>query len=293
MDADVTIIGMGPAGLQAAIHSSRKKAKTLVLGKMENSAIYPTELENYLGYRGGSGKQLLSSGAEQARSFGASLLQEDVIGVEKTEGGFLLKLESGKEVKSKALVFAPGISRKKLNIAGEKEFFGKGVSYCATCDCNFYKEKPVAIIGEASEAASSAELMTHYASKVYWVAKELKANQNMVDMALGAGAILVQAQPKSIRGEQKVTGLELEDGKILDVNGVFIELGSRSSADLAMDVGVLPDPEGHLKVDEECRTGVEGVFACGDITGKPWQLARAVGQGAVAGLNAASYARSG
>ena len=293
MDADVTIIGMGPAGLQAAIHSSRKKAKTLVLGKMENSAIYPTELENYLGYRGGSGKQLLSSGAEQARSFGASLLQEDVIGVEKTEGGFLLKLESGKEVKSKALVFAPGISRKKLNIPGEKEFFGKGVSYCATCDCNFYKEKPVAIIGEASEAASSAELMTHYASKVYWVAKELKANQNMVDMALGAGAILVQAQPKSIRGEQKVTGLGLEDGTILEVNGVFIELGSRSSADLAMDVGVLPDPEGHLKVDEECRTGVEGVFACGDITGKPWQLARAVGQGAVAGLNAASYARSG
>jgi thioredoxin reductase (NADPH) len=293
MDADVTIIGMGPAGLQAAIHSSRKKAKTLVLGKMENSAIYPTELENYLGYRGGSGKELLASGAEQARSFGASLLQEDVISVEKAEGGFILRLESGKEVKSKALVFAPGISRKKLNIPGEKEFFGKGVSYCATCDCNFYKEKPVAIIGEASEAASSAELMTHYASKVYWVAKELKANQNMVDMALGAGANLVQSQPKAVRGDQKVTGLELEDGTVLEVNGVFIELGSRSSADLAMDVGVLPDPEGHLKVDEECGTGVEGVFACGDITGKPWQLARAVGQGAVAGLNAASYARSG
>ncbi|MDD3398717.1 MAG: FAD-dependent oxidoreductase [Candidatus Methanomethylophilaceae archaeon] len=293
MDADVTIIGMGPAGLQAAIHSSRKKAKTLVLGKMENSAIYPTELENYLGYRGGSGKELLASGAEQARSFGASLLQEDVISVEKAEGGFILRLESGKEVKSKALVFAPGISRKKLNIPGEKEFFGKGVSYCATCDCNFYKEKPVAIIGEASEAASSAELMTHYASKVYWVAKELKANQNMVDMALGAGANLVQSQPKTVRGDQKVTGLELEDGTVLEVNGVFIELGSRSSADLAMDVGVLPDPEGHLKVDEECGTGVEGVFACGDITGKPWQLARAVGQGAVAGLNAASYARSG
>jgi len=293
MDADVTIIGMGPAGLQAAIHSSRKKAKTLVLGKMENSAIYPTELENYLGYPGGRGKDLLATGAVQARSFGANLLEEDVIGAEKLDGGFLLRLEGGKEVKTKALIFASGISRKKLNIPGEKELFGKGVSYCATCDGNFYKEKPVAVIGEASEAASSAELMTHYASKVYWVAKDIKASQNMVDMALGSGANLLSSSPVEILGDQMVTGLKLDDGTVLEVNGVFIELGSHSSADLAMDVGVLPDPEGRLKVDEECRTGVEGVFACGDITGKPWQMARAVGQGAVAGLNAASYARSG
>jgi len=293
MDADVTIIGMGPAGLQAAIHSSRKKAKTLVLGKMENSAIHASELENYFGFKGGPGKDILQIGAEQARNFGATLLAEDVIGAEKQGDVFLLRLEGGGEVRTKALVFASGISRKKLNIPGEKEFFGKGVSYCATCDCNFYKGKPVAIIGSASEAASSAELMTHYASKVYWVVPEIKASAKMVDLAVAAGAEIVTHAPKAVQGDQKVSGLELQNGTVLEVNGVFIELGSRSSADLAMDVGILPDAEGQIKVDEGCYTGTEGVYACGDITGKPWQLARAVGQGAVAGLNAATYSRSG
>lgn len=293
MEADVAIIGMGPAGLQAAIHSSRRKARTVVLGRPEDSAIYPADLENYLGFRDGPGSELLALGAEQARSFGAELLEEDVIGAEKADDGFVLKLESGKELHCRSLIFATGISRKKLNIPGEKEFFGKGVSYCANCDCNFYKQRPVAIIGDGSEAASSAELMTHYASKVYWVTPEPKANQNMVDRALAAGVELIQAASSAVLGEEKVEGLRLEDGQELEVNGVFIELGSRSSADLAMDLGILPDPEGSLKVDAECRTSLEGVFACGDVTGKPWQLARAVGQGAVAGLNAAAHSRDG
>lgn len=291
MSYDVAIVGMGAAGLQAAISSSRKKARTVVLGRPEDSALYGAEVENYFGVPRTSGKELLRTGMEQAESFGAELRQEDVIEMSKSEGGFKLLSDSGTEIEAKALIVASGIMRKKLNIPGEKELFGKGVSYCASCDCNFYKGKPVAVIGAGSEAAVSAELMTHYASKVYWVAAELDASEGLREKALKAGAELVSSPPKEIGGDDKVSRLTLEDGSELEVNGVFIELGARSTTDMAMDLGVMPTPEGEIKVDKDFSAGVEGVYACGDITGKPWQVAKAAGEGGVAGERAAKYAR--
>ena len=288
MDADVLIIGCGPAGVQAAIHSSRKKAKTIVVGKTINSSVHGVEIENYFGVMS-EGDNILAEGIGQAKAFGAQFINQNVVSSAVEDGSFIFTTDDGTEIRAKAVVIATGISRKKLGVPGEKEFFGKGVSYCAVCDCNFYKGRSVVLVGNESEAASSARMMTSYASDTSWVAWDLTADESIVTKALDAGVRLYTNRPVSIDGTDKVESITLVDGTVIPTDGVFIELGARSAADIAMDLGVMPEMDDTIKVDAECRTGVPGVFACGDITGKPWQVAKAVGQGCIAGLNAADY----
>lgn len=300
MDADVAIIGLGPAGLQAAIHAARKKVKVVVMGKNEASALNKAEVENYFGIPSTDGKELLRIGQEQARKFGAELYEEDVVKLVKEGDRFRIVTEADREVLARVVILATGISRAKLNVPGEKEFLGKGVSYCASCDAGFFRDRPVAVIGEGSEAAESALLLTEYASKVTWVHRELrvapqlleKVKRTAVETGVKRTAVeMVGGNPTRIVGEGTVTGLELEDGRRLDIQGVFVTLGAKGSMDLALEVGILPDPSGRIKVDENCLTEMEKLFACGDVTGTPWQLARAVGQGCVAGDSAAKIVR--
>jgi thioredoxin reductase (NADPH) len=290
METDVLIIGSGPAGLQAAIHASRKKVDVTVAGKTLNSAMHGTEIENYLGAVD-KGDNILADASEQAKSFGARILDQNVVSARRDGDRFVFGIDDGTEIVSKAVVIATGISRKKLNIPGEKKLYGKGVSYCALCDCNFYKGRRVVLVGNESEAAVSAAMMTSYASETSWVAWDLTANEAVVKKAKDAGVTMYGSKPVSIEGDGKVQLLRLEDGTEIPTDGVFIELGAKSAADIAMDIGVMPQMDFTLKVDQECRTEVPGVFACGDITGKPWQVAKAVGQGCIAGLNAADFVK--
>lgn len=291
MDADVVIIGSGPAGVQAAIHASRRKVSVLVAGKVAASAAAGTEMDNYFGTGRVSGDALIAEGMRQAESTGAVFLGQNVISASREGEAFRLGLEDGTEVNARSVIIATGISRKKLGIPGEKELFGKGVSYCAVCDCNFYRGRRAVIVGNESEAAVSAEMMTGYASETSWVAWDVQANPALVAKAEAAGVRMYGSKPKAILGEGKVESLELEDGTLIPTDGVFIELGARSSADLAMDLDVMPEMDDTIKVDCDCATGVPGVYACGDVTGRPWQVAKAVGQGCVAGTNAAAYAK--
>lgn len=291
MDADVVIIGSGPAGVQAAIHASRRKVSVLVAGKAAASAAAGTEMDNYFGTGRVSGDALIAEGMRQAESTGAVFLGQNVISASRDGDSFRLGLEDGTEVTARSVIIATGISRKKLGIPGEKELFGKGVSYCAVCDCNFYRGRRAVIVGNESEAAVSAEMMTGYASETSWVAWDVQANPALVAKAEAAGVRMYGSKPKAILGEGKVESLELEDGTLIPTDGVFIELGARSSADLAMDLDVMPEMDDTIKVDCDCATGVPGVYACGDVTGRPWQVAKAVGQGCVAGTNAAAYAK--
>lgn len=291
MDADVVIIGSGPAGVQAAIHASRRKVSVLVAGKAAASAAAGTEMDNYFGTGRVSGDALIAEGMRQAESTGAVFLGQNVISASRDGDSFRLGLEDGTEVNARSVIIATGISRKKLGIPGEKELFGKGVSYCAVCDCNFYRGRRAVIVGNESEAAVSAEMMTGYASETSWVAWDVQANPTLVAKAEAAGVRMYGSKPKAILGEGKVESLELEDGTLIPTDGVFIELGARSSADLAMDLDVMPEMDDTIKVDCDCATGVPGVYACGDVTGRPWQVAKAVGQGCVAGTNAAAYAK--
>ena len=290
---DVLIIGAGPAGIQAAIHSARKKVSVLLVGKPSNSAMSGTHIENYFGLEGtADGSGLLKTGLEQAKSFGCQVLEENITSSSRQGDLFVLTTENDETIEAKTVIIATGISRKKLGVPGEKELFGKGVSYCASCDCNFYKGKTVVIVGDETEAAVSAELMTRYASKVYWVVGDISASENVVKKAKDAGVEMVNGQVESINGDARVSSVTVS-GKGIATDGVFIELGAKSAVDLAMDMDVMPEMDDSIKVKEDCSTEVPGVFACGDVTGKPWQVAKAVGQGAVAGISAADYVKKG
>ena len=291
METDVLVIGSGPAGIQAAIHASRRKVSVVVAGRPSASAAAGTEMDNYFGTGLVSGDRLIEEGIRQAESTGAVFSGQNVISSSRDGEAFRFVLEDGTEVVSKAVVIATGISRKKLGISGEKELFGKGVSYCAVCDCNFYKGRRAVIVGNESEAATSAEMMTGYASETSWVAWDVQASTVLVEKAEAAGVRFYGSKPRAIVGETKVEALELEDGTTIPTDGVFIELGARSAADIAMDLDVMPEMDDTIKVGTDCATEVPGVYACGDVTGKPWQVAKAVGQGCVAGTNAAAFVK--
>jgi thioredoxin reductase (NADPH) len=290
MDADVIIIGAGPAGLQAAIHAARRKVRTIIIGRPDQGALVKAEIENYFGIRKTNGKEILRIGLEQAKRSGAEVFEEDVLKAEKVAETFVFHTDHDNKFTAKVVILALGISRMRLNAEGEKEFLGRGVSYCAACDANFFKGKKVAVVGNESMAAVSTILMTNVASEVYWVTKELKVAPPLIEKVIATKAKVVKdTWPKKIHGDQVVKGIELEDGRILEVDGVFIELGARGSTELAMELGILPDPDGRIKVNEKMETEVPGVYAAGDVTGRPWQLARAVGQGCIAGTNAAKF----
>lgn len=291
METDVLVIGSGPAGIQAAIHASRRKVSVVVAGRPSASAAAGTEMDNYFGTGLVSGDRLIEEGVRQAESTGAVFSGQNVISSSRDGEAFRFVLEDGTEVVSKAVVIATGISRKRLGIPGEKELFGKGVSYCAVCDCNFYKGRRAVIVGNESEAATSAEMMTGYASETSWVAWDVQASPVLVEKAEAAGVRLYGSKPRAIVGETKVEALELEDGTTIPTDGVFIELGAKSAADIAMDLDVMPEMDDTIKVGTDCATEVPGIYACGDVTGKPWQVAKAVGQGCVAGTNAAAFVK--
>ncbi len=290
MEIDVLIIGAGPSGIQAAIYAARRKASTVLIGKIANSSIYNADIVNYFGVAGPvKGSELLEVGIEQAKESGATFVEENVISAERKDKGFFITTEGGKEYQAKAVIVATGISRVKLGIPGEKEFVGKGVSYCSVCDCSFYKGKTVAVIGNETEAALSAELMSKYASHVYWITDNPKAVKTLVERAKLAGVVMKSSPAAKILGDEKVTSLVLKDGTELPLDGVFIELGAKSAADLVMDMGLMPEIDDTIKVDEKGATKIPGLFASGDVIGKPWQVARAVGQGCSAGLAAVDY----
>lgn len=291
MEADILVIGCGPAGIQAAIHATRRKVSVVVAGKQSASALSGALIENYMGVPATDGDLLLSTGVEQARNSGALVTGMNLLSIRRDGDFFEAVLEDGQQVRSKAVIFATGISRRKLGVPGEKELFGKGVSYCAVCDCNFYRGRRTVIVGNDSEAAVSAEMMTSYASETSWVFWDSEADPSLVAKAEAAGVSMHRSRPVSIDGTEKVESITLEDGTVIPTDGVFIELGAKSAADLAMDVDVMPEMDDSIRVDQDCNTGVPGVFACGDVTGKPWQMARAVGQGCVAGTKAVDYVK--
>lgn len=293
ISTDVAIIGCGPAGLQAAIHAARSKVKVVAIGHIDRSALVKAKIENYFGIDSIEGLDMLKIGLAQAKKSGAEIFEEDVIKFVKNEDHFLLETDNERKINAKTIVLAPGISRVKLGIKGEKEFLGRGVSYCASCDCNFFKGKRVAVIGDESVAASSALLLKEYANKVYWISKGIRIAKPLMEKVKRSTVEIVSpAHPVEILGDEVVTGIALKDGRKLEVDGVFIELGAKGAVELALEVGIIPDPSGIIEVDKDCKTGVEGVFACGDVTGQPWQLAKAVGQGCVAGVRAAEFVKN-
>lgn len=291
---DVVIIGAGPAGLQAAINAVRKKATVLVLGRPERSSLYKAHIENYLCVDGvREGAELLAVGIDQIKRFGAEYTPEDVLHVDHASDTFAIRVESGKTVKARSLIFATGTSRKKLKVKGEKELSGRGVSYCVDCDANFYRNAKVVVVGNESAAVDGALTMLGYASEVHLVARELSVSAEMQKKLSESGAHLhSDTWVKEILGENSVQGVLLENGTQLEVEGIFIELGAKGALELATTIGVQLDSETftHIDCNKKQQTNIPGVYAAGDIAGHPYQMAKAVGEGCVAGWEAANYA---
>jgi thioredoxin reductase (NADPH) len=295
MEYQVVILGTGPAGLQAAIHAARRKVSVLVLGRWPKSSLYKAHIENFCCLPSGKGEDILLMGREQAEKSGADFSEEDVLEISALDnGGYLIKTESGDQIKAKALVMAMGISRNRLGVAGEKELIGKGVSYCVDCDGGFYKNEKIAVVGGGSAAASGALTMLFLADEVHLICRELEVTESLAEQIKESEIILHQGVwPKAIEGENSVAGLILDSGESLSVTGIFIELGAKGAVELASTLGVALDNENfqYIETNKKSETNVAGIFAAGDITGPPWQVAKAVGEGCVAGIQAASYAK--
>jgi thioredoxin reductase (NADPH) len=290
---DVVILGSGPAGLQAAIHAARKKVAVLLMGKETKSSLFHAHIENFCCLFNVKGEDMLDVGRQQALNFGADLLEEDVLQVLPAGQIYKIVTESGQELQAKALIIATGTTRNKLGVAGEKELLGRGVSYCVECDANFYKGEDVAVVGGASAAVSGALTLLDYAASVHLICDKLDV-ADALEKQLKDSAVNVHEgqQVQQIVGQGSVEAVALKDGSTIPVNGVFIELGAKGVMELATHLGVqLDDQMKYIQTNKKMETNVAGVFAAGDICGPPWQMAKAVGEGCVAGIGAATYAR--
>jgi thioredoxin reductase (NADPH) len=290
---DVVIVGAGPAGLQAAIHASRRKVSVLVLGKENKSSLFRAHVENMCCLFNATGQTMLETGRRQAENFGSRFLEADILRISMGGDQFTLDTESGIQVTCKALVLATGTARNELRVKGEKELVGKGVSYCVDCDGNFYRGEEVAVVGGESAAADGALTLAEIAGTVHLICDDLKVSEALLAKLDNSRVVVHRgAKIREITGEKQVNALVLDDGTTLSTSGVFIELGAKGLMELATSLGVsLDENMRFIQTDKGQRTNVPGIFAAGDICGPPWQVAKAVGEGCVAGLNAADYAK--
>ncbi|MDD4733185.1 MAG: FAD-dependent oxidoreductase [Desulfovibrio sp.] len=290
---DVIILGSGPGGIQAAIHASRKKADVLMLGRMHKSSLFWAHVENFCCQLRVTGEEMLETGKMQAEKFGTEIIEEDVLSILPQGKHFVVTIESGRSFTTRSLVLATGTTRNKLGVPGEKELLGKGVSYCVECDGGFFRNEPVAVIGGQSAAVGGAVTLSKLASKVWLVNERFDVASELLGQAQDSGVTLLEgAGVEAIEGESAVTGVRLKDGNHLPVAGVFIELGAKGVLELAATLGLeLDESMKYVQTDKKQRTNIPGVYAAGDICGPPLQIAKAVGEGCVAGIEAASYAR--
>ena len=290
---DVVILGTGPAGLQAAIHAARKKVDVLVMGKESKSSLFHAHVENFCSLFNVSGEAMLDVGRQQATNFGAQLLDEDVLSISREEPIFNITTESGQEVETKTIIIATGTKRSKLGVAGEKELLGRGVSYCVECDANFYKGEDVVVFGGASAAVSGALTMLDYAKTVHLICEALEVTDALKEQLLNSDVLLHEGSKiKEIAGQSNVDRILLEDGTAIAATGIFIELGAKGVMELATHIGIqLDDEMKYIQTNKMMETNIPGVYAAGDICGPPWQMAKAVGEGCVAGITAATYAK--
>jgi thioredoxin reductase (NADPH) len=292
---DVAIIGRGPAGLQAAIHAAGKKAKVIVFGRPEGSSLYKAHVANFCCFeRIINGKELLEAGKRQAERFDSVFLEQDIIETRSENDRFVLVTENGETFSAIAVILAMGVARKKLRVKGEKEFLGRGVSYCVDCDANFFRGMDVAVVGNESAAASGALTLLGYAKEVYLVCRKLSITDVLHEQLNRSNVKIIRdTWVKKIVGSNEVEEVSLTNGDNLKVNGIFVELGAKGAMELAANLGVIFDAEtfSFIETNKKQETNISGLYAAGDITGQPWQIAKAVGEGCVAGMEAAKYAK--
>ena len=299
---DVLIIGSGPAGLTAAIYSAWLGLRTVVLeaGIVGGRAWLAPKIENFPGFESGiKGSDLVEKMRSQALRLHAQIWEtEEVIGLD-LKGECKRVISRRQTYEASALIIATGTQRRKLLVAGETDFVGRGVSYCVTCDGPFFRNATVAVVGNGEEAAIDALFMADLASRVLLVSEkqELNLEGTLLKRLRDKPNIeVIKGQVLRIVGEQVVKAvniLELDSRREVqrDVKGVFVSLGGVPMTAIVRNAGVATDRTGCLIVDRQQKTNIEGVFAAGDCTCGGMQVVTAAGEGAMAAMRASAYVR--
>lgn len=297
---DVIIIGSGPAGYTAAVYAARGRLNPLVFeGSVTagGALMQTTEVENFPGFPNGvMGPELMDAMRKQAERFGAELVSDDVVAVDLTVSPKVVKTETDTYL-AKAVIIASGSKYKELDVPGEKQLSGRGVSWCATCDGFFFRGHDIVVIGGGDSALEEATFLTRFADSVTLVHRRdtLRASKIMQDRAMANPKIkfVWDSQVVSMEGDNgKLTGVRVKnvhtgDEKVLPVSGAFIAIGHSPRSELF--AGQLPtDPDGYLLVEQPTtRTAIEGVFACGDVVDRTYrQAVTAAGTGCAAAIDA-------
>lgn len=285
---DVLVVGIGPAGYTASLYSARYKLDTIQIGEMPGGLISESpDVCNYPGFKSISGMDLVNKMEEQVKDLGVEVVYDKV---EKIEGKDLnFKVTTTRdEYEAKKVILATGQEKRKLGLDREEELTGKGISYCATCDAAFYDGKTVGVVGGGDSALVSALLLSKYADKVYILyrkeeffrpepirVEEVHENEKIEP--------IFNVNVDELKGEEKLSSVILDNGEEVDMDGLFIEIGSIPNNDLANDLGVETVNGGYIKTDRKRRTNVSGVYAAGDVIDSPLkQVVTAAGQAAEA-----------
>ena len=295
MDYELAIIGAGPAGYSAGIYATRAGIKTVIFDKSGGGglAIISPNIENYAGFESISGTELMDKMKQHAEKYVDIKFYEDVKKIEKNNKKFTVGTDKGKYSVG-AVLICTGTQHRKLDVSGEKELNGKGVSYCATCDGFFFKGKKVAVIGGGNSALIEAIFLKQIGcEEVYLIHRrnQLRAEEAYEKEAKEKQVqILFNKIVEEINGTEKVEYLDLKETKTnqkskLDVDGVFISIGVIPQNDIAKKLGVKLDKKGYIITDKQLRTNITGVYAAGDITGGLQQVVTACAEGAIAALS--------
>lgn len=291
---DLVIVGAGPAGMTSAIYSARQKLKTLIIskdfgGQMAQKAV---EIENYPGFEKITGFDLISKMENQIKN--VDVVREKVIEVKKENDIFFLKTEGDKVFQSKVVIIATGAEPRRLNVLGEVNYLGRGVSYCSTCDGPLFKNKEVAIIGGGDAGFETAIFMKNYASKIYILEQEESVKASIDNQKKASGIeVITSARLKEIKGDNFVNQIVFElsgKEKTLDVKGVFIQAGYIPETSFLGDLVELNEKKEIIVNFETFETKTRGLFAVGDVNcGKVKQIVVACGQGATAVIHGYKY----
>ena len=300
---DVIVVGGASAGLTAAMYASRQGLKTVVITKdIGGQALLTNDIENYPAFEHVGGFELMSKFEQQAKSFGGEFAYEEVSSIQEDKiRQFTVKTTTGSQYDTLTIILAFGKTPRDLNVPGEKELNGKGVSYCAVCDGPLFKNKTVSIVGTGESALEAAIYLKQLASKVNIIHRgdkpigsEETINLLQQQQSNSKISFIPNSVVKSINGSSKVESLTLFNSKTnseykITVDGVFIEMGYIAKTDIVKDLVQINDNK-EIVVDKHCATSHEGIFAAGDVTDVPYkQAVISAGQGAIAALSAYNY----
>lgn len=277
MKYDVLVLGSGPAGLAAAVAARGRDKSVLVIGnRWQDSPLAKAEkVDNYLGLPGRTGMEMMEEFYQHAAASGAEFVTGRAISLMAWDG---FAVTVGSEIyEGRTLILAPGVSR-QAKYPGEAEYLGRGVSYCATCDGMLYRNKPVAVVGRSADAPQEANYLKSIGCQVVYISSQTPEG-------LDREISFVRANRLAVKGESTVTALEADEVNI-PCSGIFILRQAVAPTDLLPE---LETENGVIRVDRRMATNVAGVFAAGDCTGAPLQVAKAVGEGHVAALSACEY----